>query len=128
MADMKNLSERQKKNRARVLAMPVADVWPNYVAKAEKKTYGVDELYQVTSWLTGYTREEIDQHLEAKTSFQDFFDQATMNPNAQLITGVVCGVRVEDMDDTEMRRLRWLDKLVDELAKGKKMESILREG
>ena len=125
LGHMAEMTERQKKNQERLFAMPVADVWPNYITKAEKK-YSEAELYEVTRWLTGFSDAEIDAHLEQRTSFRDFFAAAPMNPNASLITGVVCGVRVEEIEDPLMQQLRWLDKLVDELARGKKMKSILR--
>ena len=123
---MAELSERQRKNRERLFATPVAEVWPHYIAKVEKKGRPLADLYEVGTWLTGYSAEEIDGHLGAGTTFRDFFAAAPMNPDAALITGVVCGVRVEEIEDPLMQQLRWLDKLVDELARGKKMKSILR--
>ena len=110
----------------RVSRMTVASVYPHYVAKVEKKGRTRAELDQVIEWLTGFDDAELANHLEAGTTFRDFFDQAHLNPNASRITGVVCGVRVEDIEDPLMQRIRYLDKLVDELAKGKAMEKVLR--
>lgn len=110
----------------KIFDMAVADVWPHYLNKVEKKGRTPAELYAVTRWLTQLDDAAIDAHLAARTSFRDFFTAAPINPDARLITGVVCGVRVEDIDDELMQQIRWLDKLVDELARGKKMENILR--
>lgn len=117
---------RQAANLARLARMPLASVYPHYVAKAEKKGRTRAEVDEVIRWLTGFDQEQLQQHLAAETSFGVVFEQATLNPNASLITGVVCGVRVEDIEDSFMQRLRYLDKLIDELAKGKSMEKILR--
>lgn len=106
--------------------MPLASVYPHYVAKAEKKGRSRAEVDEVIRWLTGFDQEQLQQHLAAETSFEEVFEQATLNPNASLITGVVCGVRVEDIEDPFTQRLRYLDKLIDELAQGKSMEKILR--
>ena len=111
---------------SRVFTMSVSSVYPHYVAKVEKKGRTTEELDEVICWLTGYDEAELKHHLEAGTTFEDFFGQATLNPHADLITGVVCGVRVEDVEDPLMRRIRYLDKLVDELARGKAMEKVLR--
>ena len=110
----------------RIFAMPVADVYPHYVAKVERKGHTVDELHQVIEWLTGFDEDALRRHLDAGTTFEDFFEDATLNPNAELITGVICGVRVEEIEDPLMQRIRYLDKLVDEVARGKRMQSILR--
>jgi hypothetical protein len=110
----------------RIARTTVASVYVHYVAKVEKKGRTKAELDQVIGWLTGFDDAELAHHLEAGTTFQDFFDQARINPNASLITGVVCGVRVQDIEDPFMQRIRWMDKLVDELAKGKAMEKVLR--
>ncbi len=106
--------------------MTVASVYPHYVAKVERKGRSKAELDEVIEWLTGFDDAELAGHLEAGTTFRDFFDQARLNPRASLITGVVCGVRVEDIEDPLMQRIRYLDKLVDELARGKAMEKVLR--
>jgi len=111
----------------RIYGMSVASVYPLYVAKAEKKGRSKAEVDEILRWLTGHSQASLDKELEAKTSFEAFFDTApAMNPNRSLITGVVCGVRVEQIEEPTMREIRYLDKLVDELAKGKPMEKILR--
>jgi hypothetical protein len=111
---------------SRIFATSVASVYPHYVAKVEKKGRTRAELDQVIGWLTGYDEAALSRHLSAGTTFEDFFAAAALNPNASLVTGVVCGVRVEDVEDPLMRKIRYLDKLVDELAKGKPMGKILR--
>ena len=111
----------------RIFATPFADVYPHYVAKAERKGRTRDEVDRIIRWLTGYTAAALRKHLDKKTSFEDFFAQApAYNPNSDLITGAVCGVRVEEVEEPLMKKIRQLDKLVDELAKGKAMEKILR--
>lgn len=110
----------------RVFKMAVASVYPAYVAKVEKKGRTQAELDQVIRWLTGFDEAALAHHLAARTSFEEFFAAATLNPNASLITGVVCGVRVEQVEDPLMQKIRYLDKLVDELARGKAMEKVLR--
>ena len=110
---------------SRIFTTSFASVYPLYVAKVEKKGRTNEELDQVIRWLTGFDESALRQHLAEGTTFEDFFAAAHLNPNAQLITGVVCGVRVEDIDDPLMQKIR-LDKLVDELAKGKPMDKILR--
>ncbi|HWC66916.1 MAG TPA: DUF2200 domain-containing protein [Acidimicrobiales bacterium] len=111
---------------SRIFSIPVASVYPHYVTKVEKKGRTQAELDQVISWLTGFDDAELREHLAAETTFEDFFAAAQLNPNAERITGVVCGVRVEEIDDPLMQKIRYLDKLVDELAKGKSMEKVLR--
>jgi hypothetical protein len=114
--------------KPRVYAMSFASVYPLYLQKVEKKGRTQAELDEVIAWLTGYRGKALQRVVDAKTDFETFFAQAPrLNPNASLITGVVCGVRVETIDDPVMKNIRYLDKLVDELAKGKKMESILRQ-
>jgi hypothetical protein len=110
----------------RIFAIPFASVYPHYVTKVEKKGRTQAELNQVISWLTGYDDAALGNHLAANTTFEDFFAAARLNPNARLITGVVCGVRVESIEDPLMQKIRYLDKLVDELAKGKSLEKVLR--
>ena len=111
----------------RIYSVGVASVYPHYVAKAEKKGRTKAEVDEIIRWLTGHSQESLDDQLTKNTSFEDFFAQAPhMNPSRSLITGVVCGVRVEDIPDPTMREIRYLDKLIDELAKGKAMEKILR--
>ncbi len=110
-----------------IFAMPFAKVYPAYVNKAERKDRSQAEVDAIIEWLTGYDANGLQTCLQDDRSFRDFFAQApAMNPNTHLITGVVCGVRVEDVEDPLMQQIRWLDKLIDELAKGKSMEKILR--
>jgi hypothetical protein len=112
----------------RVFAMSFAGVYPHYLAKAEKKGRTKEEVDDLICWLTGYTKAGLSKQIEKRTSMRDFFEKAPkLNPNATLIKGTVCGIRVEDIEDSLMQKIRWLDKLVDELAKGKKMEKILRK-
>ncbi len=107
--------------------MSFASVYPHYVAKVEKKGRTKAEVDEIIRWLTGYTQKKLEAQIEKKTTFEDFFDQAPkMNPSRALITGVVCGVRIEEIEEPTMREIRYLDKLIDELAKGKAMEKILR--
>jgi hypothetical protein len=110
----------------RIFTTSISSVYPHYVAKVEKKGRTNDELDQVIGWLTGFDESALGQHLAKGTTFEDFFADARLNPDAALITGVVCGVRVEDIEDPLMQKIRYLDKLVDELAKGKPMNKILR--
>ncbi len=111
---------------SRVFTISVASVYPHYVAKVEKKGRTRAELDQVILWLTGFDESALGDHLSAGTTFEDFFADAHLNPNAPLITGVVCRVRVEDIGDPLMQHIRYLDKLVDELSKGRPMDKILR--
>ncbi len=107
--------------------MSVASVYPHYVTKAEKKGRTKAEVDEIIQWLTGYTPRRLQTQLDKGTDFETFFEKAPkMNPDRSLITGVICGVRVEDIEEPTMREIRYLDKLVDELARGKKMEKILR--
>ena len=111
----------------RIYTTSVASVYPHYVTKAEKKNRTKDEVDQIICWLTGYSPEQLQSRLDDDVDFQTFFaDAPAMNPNRSLITGVVCGVRVEEVEEPLMREIRYLDKLIDELAKGKAMEKILR--
>ncbi len=112
----------------KVYKMSFAKVYPLLLNKAEKKGRSKDEVDQVIFWLTGYDDAGLKSQLESEVDYETFFNEAPkLNPNADKITGVVCGVRVEDIEEPLMQKVRWLDKLVDELAKGKKMEKILRE-
>jgi hypothetical protein len=114
--------------RHRIYSISVASVYPHYIAKAEKKGRTKAEVDEIIRWLTGHSQQSLDAELAKKTSFEDFFAQAPrLNPNRSLIKGVVCGVRVEDIEEPLMRELRYLDKLIDELARGKPMEKILRK-
>ncbi|GAB2739957.1 DUF2200 domain-containing protein [Nocardioides pakistanensis] len=111
---------------SRIFATSFASVYPLYLNKVERKGRTKAELDQVITWLTGFDDAALTRHLETGTTFEDFFAEATLNPNASLITGSVCGVRVEQVEDPLMQRIRYLDKLVDELAKGKAMDRVLR--
>jgi hypothetical protein len=112
----------------RIFAMSFASVYPLYIEKAKKKGRTKAEVDEVVMWLTGYTGKQLQKAVDSKVDFKTFFAEAPkLNPNVKLITGVVCGVRIEDIDHPLMKKIRYLDKLVDELAKGKKLESILRQ-
>lgn len=125
---MHSASESTKMVGHRIFATPFAAVYPMYVQKAQRKGRTKEEVDEVICWLTGYDRVGLQHQLEQKTDFETFFAQApSMHPNSVLIKGVVCGVRVEEVDDPLMRKIRQLDKLIDELAKGKAMEKILRQ-
>ena len=110
----------------RVAKMTFASTYPMYVQKVEKKGRTKEELHEVIEWLTGYDEKQLKALSENEATFATFFEECTLNPHAHLITGVVCGYRVEAIEDPFMRQVRYLDKLIDELARGKKMESILR--
>ena len=112
----------------RIFSVSVASVYPHYLAKAEKKGRTKAEVDEITLWLAGYTQKTLSSHLMKKTNFEDFFAKAPKpNPARMQITGVICGVRVEDIEEPTMREIRFLDKLIDELAKGKAMDKILRK-
>ena len=110
----------------RIAKMTFASVYPHYLTKIEKKDRTKEELYQVIEWLTGYDEKKLQELMEEKVTFEKFFQNATLNPNAHLITGVICGYRVEEIENPLTQQVRYLDKLVDELAKGRKIEKILR--
>ncbi|WP_415976323.1 DUF2200 domain-containing protein [Rhodococcus sp. 077-4] len=110
----------------RIFTTAFSSVYPHYVTKAERKGRTKAEVDEIICWLTGFDQPALDRHLQSETTFDDFFAVADLNPNATLITGVVCGIRVENVEDPLMQKIRYLDKLIDELAKGKKMETILR--
>lgn len=110
----------------RIAKMTFASVYPHYLAKVEKKGRTKEELHQVINWLTGFNDKTLQKHIEDKVTFERFFQRAKLNPNAHLITGVICGYRVEEIENPLTKQVRYLDKLVDELAKGRKMEKILR--
>jgi hypothetical protein len=110
----------------RIAKMTFASVYPHYVTKVEKKGRTKEELHQVINWLTGYDEKKLQKLIEEKVTFEKFFQNAKLNPNAHLITGVICGYRVEEIVNPLTQKARYLDKLVDELAKGRKMEKILR--
>lgn len=125
---MNTNSARANSNIARVYKMPFASVYPHYIEKAEKKGRTKAEVDEIIFWLTGYNEKLLKKHLDNKTNFEDFFGQAPqINPNVSKITGVICGYRVEEIEDKLMQKARYLDKLIDELAKGKAMEKILRK-
>ncbi|MFP9117834.1 DUF2200 domain-containing protein [Flavobacterium sp. RNTU_13] len=111
----------------RIAQMTFASVYPHYIAKVEKKGRTKEELHQVIEWLTGFEKDNLRKLINEKTTFEHFFEKATLNPNAKQITGVICGYRIEEIDNDLTRNVRYLDKLVDELAKGKAMEKILRK-
>ncbi|MCC6725247.1 MAG: DUF2200 domain-containing protein [Saprospiraceae bacterium] len=110
----------------KIAKMSFASVYPHYVTKVEKKGRTKEELHRIIEWLTGFDEAKLQSLMEEKVSFETFFQQATLNPNARLITGVICGYRVEDIENPLTQQVRYLDKLVDELAKGRAMEKILR--
>ena len=111
---------------SRIFATSVASVYLHYVTKAERKGRTKAEVDEVFEWLTGYDQKALDAHLTEGTTFEDFFARAEINPHVSLITGTVCGIRVEEVEDPLMQQIRWLDKLVDELARGRPMSKILR--
>ncbi|MEO1021297.1 MAG: DUF2200 domain-containing protein [Bacteroidota bacterium] len=111
---------------ARIAALTFASVYPHYVSKVEKKGRTKEELHQVIEWLTGFDEDALQQLIDEKATFQTFFERANVHPNAELIKGVICGYRIEDIETPLTKQTRYLDKVVDELAKGKKMEKILR--
>ncbi|WP_113922738.1 DUF2200 domain-containing protein [Cognataquiflexum aquatile] len=112
----------------RVAKMTFASVFPHYITKVERKGRTMEELFQVIEWLTGFDEGQLQKLITEKVSFETFFEKATLNPNAALITGVICGYRIEEIENPVTRQVRYMDKLVDELANGKKMEKILRVG
>ncbi len=111
----------------RIASLTFASVYPHYIAKVERKGRTKEELHQVIEWLTGYDEKQMQKLIKEKVTFEKFFQHATINPNAHLITGVICGYRVEEIENPLTQQVRYLDKLVDELAKGRKMEKILRQ-
>ena len=112
----------------RIFEMPVAEVYVHYVNKVERKDRTQAELIKVVTWLTGMDSKTLKKHIEDKTTFRDFFNAAKIHPNAKLITGSICGVKIAEIEDPLMKKIRYMDKLVDELAKGRPMEKILRSG
>lgn len=122
----RNTMTNHKSTDARIATMTFASVFPHYVTKVEKKGRTKAELLDVIQWLTGFDETVLQALIAEKVSFHDFFERATLHPNAHLITGLICGYRVEEIEHPLSRKVRYLDKLVDELAKGKKMTSILR--
>jgi len=114
------------KHNERIAKMTFASVYPHYVTKVKSKGRTIQELHQVIEWLTGFDNKKLQELIDEKVTFETFFGKAHLNPNASLITGVICGYRIEEIENTLTRQARYLDKLVDELAKGRKMEKILR--
>ncbi len=110
----------------RIAKMTFASVYPMYIAKVEKKGRTKEELHQVIQWLTGFDNKKLQELIKEKVTFETFFQHASLNPNTNLITGIICGYRVEEIENPLTQKVRYLDKLVDELAKGRKMEKILR--
>lgn len=110
----------------KIAIMTFSSVYPHYVTKVEKKGRTKAELLQVIEWLTGFDEQKVNELIDRKVTFENFFEEADLNPNANLITGVICGYRVEEIENPLTQQTRYLDKLVDELAKGKKMDKILR--
>lgn len=111
----------------KIFGMPFATVYPLYIKKVEKKGRTKDELDQVIRWLTGFSLAQLQKHIDDQTTFTEFFASAKLHENALLITGVICGVRIEEIEDPLMQKIRYMDKLVDELAKGRPLEKILRK-
>lgn len=120
---MKTTSEHNQ----RIAKMTFASVYPHYITKVEKKGRTKDELHQVIEWLTNFNEKQLQELINEKVTFETFFQKAKLNPNAHLIKGVICGYRVEEIENSLTQQVRYLDKLVDELAKGKKMEKIIRD-
>lgn len=115
------------KDFSKIYRMSFGSVYPHYITKAEKKGRTKEEVDQIIFWLTGYDQKALQKHVDEKTDFETFFKNATIHPNASKITGVICGYRIEEIEEELMRQIRYLDKLIDELAKGKKIEKILRK-
>lgn len=113
---------------ARIANMKFSSVYPHYVNKVEKKGRSIAELHQVIEWLTGFDEKQLQEMIDKKVTFETFFAQSKLNPNASLIKGVICGYRIEEIQTELTKQARYLDKLIDELAKGRKMEKILRKG
>ena len=116
-----------REHNERMAKMKFASVYPHYLNKIEKKGRTKKELFQVIEWLTGYDESELQEHIDSESSFEIFFQSANLNPNANLIKGLICGYRIEEIDNKLTQSVRYLDKLVDELAKGRKMDKILRK-
>lgn len=114
------------KQDERIAKMSFGSVYPHYITKVEKKNRTKEELHQVIAWLTGFDDQKLQELINEKATFERFFEEASLHPNAQLITGVICGYRIEEIENPLTKQVRYLDKLVDELAKGRKMEKILR--
>ncbi len=120
------MKENDKHNE-RIAKMTFASVYPHYVKKVQSKGRTMEELHQVIEWLTGFDHKKLQKLIDDKITFETFFEMSTLHPNAQLITGIICGYRIEDIENPLTKKTRYLDKIIDELAKGKKMEKILRK-
>ena len=120
------MSTTTKQHNERIATMTFASVYPHYITKVEKKGRTIEELQQVINWLTGFDADKLQELIKEKVTFKTFFEAATLHKNAHLIKGVICGYRIEELDNKLTREVRYLDKLVDELAKGRKMDKILR--
>ena len=120
------MAKSQNQNE-RIAGMTFASVYPHYLAKVEKKGRTKEELHQVIEWLTGFDENKLQELIDRKATFEEFFREAQLNPHAHLIKGVICGVRIEEIENPLTKKVRYLDKLVDELARGRKMEKILRD-
>jgi len=124
----KNINHKMNTKNHRIYKMSFASVYPLYVIKGEKKGRTKEEIDEIIRWLTGYSQKELESQIDKQTDFETFFSNAPkLNPSRVLITGLICGIRVENMEDSTMKEIRYLDKLIDELAKGKSMEKILRK-
>lgn len=119
--------QETEKHNERIAKMTFSSVYPHYITKVQSKGRTLDELHQVIEWLTGFDEKKLQELIDEKVTFETFFERATLHPNAQLITGVICGYRIEEIENPLTKKTRYLDKLIDELAKGKKMEKILRQ-
>lgn len=120
-------TEATPEHNERIAALTLSAVYPHYITKVEKKGRRIGELHEVICWLTGYSVEQVHAHIERQSTFKAFFEGAKIHPNAVLITGTICGYRIESLENPITRQVRYLDKLVDELAKGRPMEKILRK-
>jgi hypothetical protein len=121
------IEKMNMKTKHRIYGVSFASVYPLYIKKAEAKGRTKEEVDEIIRWLTGYTQKKLESHIKKAVDFETFYGEAEMNPKRKLVTGIVCGVRVEDIKEPTMQSLRYLDKLIDELAKGKTMEKILRK-
>jgi len=119
--------QETEKHNERIAKMTFASVFPHYVTKVESKGRTKDELYQVIEWLTGFEQSKLQELIDEKVTFETFFERATLNPNAKFITGLICGYKIEEIKNPLTKKARYLDKIIDELAKGRKMEKILRQ-
>jgi hypothetical protein len=119
--------QETEKHNDRIAKMTFASVFPHYMTKVERKGRTKEELHKVIEWLTGFDEKQIQKLIDEKVTFENFFERATLNPNAEKITGLICGYRIEEIQNSLTKKVRYLDKLIDELAKGKKIEKILRQ-